>query len=385
MIRPTRPPCVASPSPLGNPVAQVSSANINSHTQAGRLRVWSRELLVRCHPWSHGCSPRQDHLPDPRVQNSWWSSARSAMGTPHSVGHGGVMSNDARPSRSCEDPFPIALFRRIRFRNGLFCPHCEGRHIQRWGHFGWRRRYRCVSCRRTFSDFTGTPLAYLKRVERWPLFCVRSLAAPSIRRTARELHLHSTTVFRWRHRLLRMVLRSERPVLEGRVAVGETWFPQSEKGSRNLSRPPRRRQYVGLSAGTDAVWVLLASDGEDRAWAAVLGRLRPSLRDLERSLSGRLDPAATLLSVAGPCGPAAVFARRSGRLWEQVVGDPWARKQPPEHPWMYRIRLKRWLRRFRGVATRYLSNYLAWFRLVDRCRRAYQGSMPLALLAGRFP
>ncbi|MDP2785161.1 MAG: IS1595 family transposase, partial [Sulfurimicrobium sp.] len=32
----------------------------------------------------------------------------------------------------------------------------------------------------------------------------------------------------------------------------------------------------------------------------------------------------------------------------------------------YHSRLKTWIRRFRGVATRYLDSYLGWFRTIDR-------------------
>lgn len=32
----------------------------------------------------------------------------------------------------------------------------------------------------------------------------------------------------------------------------------------------------------------------------------------------------------------------------------------------YTSRLKTWMRRFHGVATRYLDSYLGWFRAIDR-------------------
>jgi hypothetical protein len=42
-------------------------------------------------------------------------------------------------------------------------------------------------------------------------------------------------------------------------------------------------------------------------------------------------------------------------------------------------RLKVWIRRFHGVATRYLDSYLGWFRAIDRTRGA--GINPASLLA----
>lgn len=42
-------------------------------------------------------------------------------------------------------------------------------------------------------------------------------------------------------------------------------------------------------------------------------------------------------------------------------------------------RLKGWMRRFHGVATRYLENYLGWFKALDRS--ANSGQDPASLLA----
>ena len=45
----------------------------------------------------------------------------------------------------------------------------------------------------------------------------------------------------------------------------------------------------------------------------------------------------------------------------------------------YHGRFKEWMRRFKGVATSYLPNYLEWFRALDRNARA--AARPASLLA----
>jgi hypothetical protein len=42
-------------------------------------------------------------------------------------------------------------------------------------------------------------------------------------------------------------------------------------------------------------------------------------------------------------------------------------------------RLKNWIRRFHGVATKYLDSYLGWFRALDRSASA---AVPLLSLLG---
>ena len=52
----------------------------------------------------------------------------------------------------------------------------------------------------------------------------------------------------------------------------------------------------------------------------------------------------------------------------------------------YHGRLKQWLNRFHGVATRYLDNYLGWFRCLDNHHDdSREGTLALALALGRFP
>lgn len=268
------------------------------------------------------------------------------------------------------------------------CPRCQDRRVQRWGRFGDRRRYRCLGCGRTFSDLTGTPLAHLKRLDRWPAFCDAVRAAWTVRRTATELGVHVTTSFRWRHRLLDAVRASDVTCLEGVVAVAETWFPHSEKGRRGLDRPTRPRSDL-FSWSWPRVWVLLARDGAARPWAGVVGDRRPCVSALTVVLEPRLGPGrgVTLRDGAGPLGAVASFARQRGSAYRRLEG-----RALVDHPAVvYGSWLRRWLGLFRGVATKYLPNYLTWHRVLavaDHVTGHQRGPNPVAsvqFVAGASP
>lgn len=48
----------------------------------------------------------------------------------------------------------------FRWKDGLKCPRCGQRHCSIHAHGkNGRRKLRCSDCGRTFTDFTGTPLA----------------------------------------------------------------------------------------------------------------------------------------------------------------------------------------------------------------------------------
>ncbi|MFW5947402.1 MAG: hypothetical protein ACOCUW_02815 [Gemmatimonadota bacterium] len=47
--------------------------------------------------------------------------------------------------------------------------------------------------------------------------------------------------------------------------------------------------------------------------------------------------------------------------------------------------LRRWITVFRGVATRYLASYLAWYRFLDPVGGTGRDAGVASLLAARFP
>jgi len=47
------------------------------------------------------------------------------------------------------------------------CPHCRSPEVRPWGGARGLPRYRCAQCRKTFSPFTGTPVAFLHKKGRW--------------------------------------------------------------------------------------------------------------------------------------------------------------------------------------------------------------------------
>jgi transposase-like protein len=47
------------------------------------------------------------------------------------------------------------------------CPHCGCTHVHRCGTASGLQRRRCLRCRKTFNALTGTPLARLRKRERW--------------------------------------------------------------------------------------------------------------------------------------------------------------------------------------------------------------------------
>jgi transposase-like protein len=265
----------------------------------------------------------------------------------------------------------LSELRMARFPDGPTCPRCFAPRVHRWGTFAGRQRYRCQRCGRTFSDLTGTPAAYLKRVGLLREYAQCFEAGLSIRRISRKLGIHPSTAFRWRHRLCAAIEQHHRDRLVGVVELAVRRSVRSRKGERGLDRPPRRQRYDRALIWPDKVCIVV---GCDRAGQVVTGvvdhsHLHPS--DIDQIVGPRIGAVAVVVAAYDPFGAIAAFARdRSWRFHDARHPDRQWGIHDPIAAGSFMRRFKRWLARFRGVATKYLPNYLAWRRALDRAERA---------------
>jgi hypothetical protein len=91
-------------------------------------------------------------------------------------------------------------------------------------------------------------------------------------------------------------------------------------------------------------------------------------RRINESLGPRLSPNSVLVARHGSHGPFAVVASIRGLVFREGTRPGKTRKLLLTHTETaldYRDRLLAWIRRFHGVATRYLPNYLVWHRVID--------------------
>ena len=95
------------------------------------------------------------------------------------------------------------------------CPHCASRAIVGWGRSDGLLRFRCKSCSRTFNALTKTPMAHLRKKDKWDAHARATIEGKSLAKTAELCGVHPTTAFRWRHRFLRGARFRQTPRLKG--------------------------------------------------------------------------------------------------------------------------------------------------------------------------
>src|SRR3954447_13154739 len=266
------------------------------------------------------------------------------------------------------------------------CPHCGVERLQRWGRASGLRRYRCAACRRTFNALTGTSLARLRKKACWLRYGEALAAGMTLAKAAAHCGVHLTTSFRWRHRFLRAPAAT-REALGGVVEADETFFRRSHKGSRRWRRgdapPGRGPRPRGERAGApgrgrrgraarprkpapsaEQVPALIARDRAGHTADAVLPDLGAD------AITAALGPevAGDAVLCSDGAKPYAASAAERGIRHEpiNVAAGVRVRDGAFQNVNAYHGRLKGWMGRFNGVATRYLANYLGWRRTLER-------------------
>ncbi len=255
----------------------------------------------------------------------------------------------------------------------LCCPSCGNSRHYRHGIVRGLQRYRCRACSRTFSALSGTPLARLRHRSKWLDYGRELLDSRSVRAAAKLIGVHRNTSFRWRHRFLDGIRHDQPERLAGIAEADEMFLLESQKGSRQLERPARKRGGVAhhRGIGYQHDCILVARDRSGLTCSFVTGRAAVTARQLHRHLLPVLDP--DILLVTDGHRAYRTFAREARiahafvnlRAGERVRGAVHVQNVNAYHQ-----RLRSWLSRFNGVASRYLPNYLGWRWALDGERLA---------------
>lgn len=258
-------------------------------------------------------------------------------------------------------------------KSDIRCLHCESASVIGHGFTPNRvRKYRCKSCYRVFSETTGTPISRKRNLEKFNHYIVCLLQGMTLRECADDVEISLKTSFRWRHSILNG-LDHFSCHLENIVEIDETFILHSEKGNKRLQgRKPRKRGGKAPSDGlTKAhVSVFVSIDRYGNKKVVVAGRGKQSKASIDRAIGKELSTDNTVVSDSDrnlafylkdrKINHVKLNARKKERVKDKIYHI--------QHANNLQSKLKLWLRKFKGVASRYLQNYLNLFLTWERIR-----------------
>ena len=231
------------------------------------------------------------------------------------------------------------------------CPHCGGSRYYRFGRDKGAQRFRCHDCGRTFTEYTGTWQSGLHRRDLASRYMSLMFQNKSLDKISSELRINKKTAFDWRHKIL------------------GTFLYESEKGSRHLKRPARKRGGSGQKGITDKlVAVIVTADRRHSLNITSCGAGRLTKEMVSGSLVTPLPASTTLCSDGHTSykGYASDIKIRHVVLRADIRQRVRQGVYHIQHVNSMHARLKRWIRAcFCGVSTKYLQNYLNWFKVIE--------------------
>lgn len=239
------------------------------------------------------------------------------------------------------------LSREFIYNNRIFevCPFCGTKKYIKYGFYKGIQRYKCNNCEKTFSNTTNSLWSYSKKEpNKWLKFVEYVVKRKSLRFCAKELEISLVTAFYWRHKILHgLNLDSIPSKLSGDVYMCKKLIPENFKGSRNIIINKRHN-----------IWVVAAKGNENSLIAKPISRAFWDLPSFNKKIYYLIEKKAYITSY-GDRYLELVAKKHNKKRLKEVHDDNKIK--------FFHNTLGLWLKKYYGVATKYLENYISLFVL----------------------
>jgi len=243
------------------------------------------------------------------------------------------------------------------------CPRCRCEYVTKAGVHNGRQVYKCKNCKYQFRE-TAKSLVY--HLHKYPLildYLKCMLEGKSLRACASEVGISLPTSFRWRHKILSAIQGLEGGInFSGITEADELLLQYSEKGRRYKS-PEEKEQ--AMKTVHPNVAVLVVTDREGNLLFKHTGENKVQNSQIKEELKRRVSENNLICFKPNDEFKQAVMESPSKKV---IV----RRKTKGLAIYSVNVAEKKitnflvWMMRFRGVATKYLQNYLMWFIVMNK-------------------
>jgi len=257
------------------------------------------------------------------------------------------------------------------------CPHCSHTKVVKFGVRRGIQWFKCKDCEKTFSHMTGTILSSTKKdFQTWKTFVGCMIDGRSVRDSANICEINRNTAFAWRHKILDALAQyHERQLpMKGIVEADDTFFNISFKGGNPIDREAHKRGTRAVKKGIskEQVCVSCAVDRKGHVYSKVSTLGRPTAKVLRKVFRKRFSKQNSVIFCTDKDTAYAKFASAKDNFRHIKLKRGGATSIQGQYHVQninaYHSRLKHFLRRFKGVSTKYLNNYLVWNNVIQEKR-----------------
>lgn len=210
------------------------------------------------------------------------------------------------------------------------CVHCKSKNIVKNGKYKDKQRYICKDCHKTFTNYTNSPISYSKKsINKWIEYTKCMLAGHSLRKSSKIVGISLSTAFYWRHKILNAV---------------KDFF-----------------KHENISRTQDSNILDLMKLGQRYS-----SNLNEYFSDKVFECEGDPDKC---LACKNSNNLIKGFSSSTFEKWKST-NVPLKIKEEPKFCKSLNIiytlkdHMKKWIRKFNGIAFKYLCNYVSWFKWI---------------------
>lgn len=221
------------------------------------------------------------------------------------------------------------------------CPHCASTSIVRNGHKNHKQQYKCKQCSKRFQASTGTPTHWMHHTDKLPKYINALHKGMTIRSAAKYTGISNTTSFSWRHKLISSIKHT--PIIEtnkNTKAITLLNTPYNAKGRKKAPEKFRKDSKTILIQQNNQICIQKLEDKSINKQIIQLISLQNKISTAKKK---ELTIAINKIHKNNKLSQKQLTKTIQNNLTSTVKS------------------LNQWMKKFRGVATKYLQQYWNWF------------------------
>ena len=226
------------------------------------------------------------------------------------------------------------------------CPYCKNKEFIKYGNYNKAQRYKCKNkeCSKTFNESNECPFRYSHKFSKlWEAYYKLMLNGNTIRECAAKLNITIVTSFFWRHKILHDLRNKiNKEELNSYVELTKLIVKENFKGSRNIQVDKR-----------DKIIIVNGIDKNINLFSIIIERNYCTYKRVKECIFQKINSKA--YTVAFNDRVLCAVSRHHNDNNKIKIEE---NLEPIDK--IYSIKAKKWIKRFHGVATKYIDNYLSW-------------------------
>ncbi|MFA6940629.1 MAG: hypothetical protein WCQ54_06545 [Clostridiaceae bacterium] len=259
---------------------------------------------------------------------------------------------------------------KLKFMKGPICPHCGSKDINKFGFFNEKQRYRCKDCKKTFNLYTKTLLSWSHYKDKWDSFVHTMREDVSLRKAEKEVGVSYAALFYWRHKIMTILNEENDTELHGTLELISMKLKYLDKNrKRKNEEDDDELEKLGFGdafeeekaspGGAQNIFFAFLYQRDDRLESYIY-KEKTGARSFIYDLSDSIDKKSIVCLSSN-------YPFRYPLLYKKIkVADKKSYKRVnyfnADSARKYLGQFKCWIKMFRGVSSKNLPKYAAFFK-----------------------